>query len=80
MSRCSGVVMLRWYQRKGQCPLARLLAIFSVPVTLLGGHRDEHDDQHQHHGGNIDHDGDADHDRDEHDDHNHNLDQALGLS
>ena len=29
--------MLRWYQRKGQCPLARLLAIFSVLVTLLGG-------------------------------------------
>ena len=37
MSGCSGVVMLRWYQRKGQCPLARLLAIFSVLVTLLGG-------------------------------------------
>ena len=70
MSGCSGVVMLRWYQRKGQCPLANLLAIFSVPLTLLGGQRDQHDDERQHHKCDIDHDHDADrdadHDRDDH--------------
>ena len=33
-------------------------AILSVPLSLLGGHPDQHDHQHQH----QDHDADADHD------------------